>query len=578
MRVDAEAIKDYADLLAVASRFVQMKKSGAGNWVGLCPFHKEDTPSFTVTPAKRIWKCFGCGEGGDVISLVQKLEHATFPAAVQRVAQLANCEFLLSPVSNTPQPEGRIVAIYHYTDENDETLYEICRKEPGPNGRDKTFVQRYKSGNDFVWQKHPRQVLFRLARVRAADTVYVVEGEKDALTLEGIGLTATTNAGGAKAPWLEQYTESLVGKRVVILPDNDKPGLDRCEKIAAALDKAGIIHVWTVMPSGKDVTEYLQGGGDWARVHDQIEANLRQKERDKIEDRGLLSPEEIVNTFDGGLTAFLDPTKRPPGLKTGFYRLDDMTLGFHPEELILMAARPAMGKTALALNIASHIAGRLQKTVAVFSLEMSRASLLTRLMCACARVDSLKFRAGFLDRNERFRLQGALSEICGWPLYIDDRPNLGLKELHVQLMRLVKDRGTFGLVVIDYLQLMAAKSKENRNQEVATLSRGLKLMAREFKVPFLVLSQLSRGPESRADQRPQLQDLRDSGGLEQDADVVLCLFREEVYKADRPDLRGCAELLVRKQRNGPTGVIKLTYLHGLTKFENRAEDYESQAV
>jgi replicative DNA helicase len=293
----------------------------------------------------------------------------------------------------------------------------------------------------------------------------------------------------------------------------------------------------------------------------------------------LYTPGDIIDEFQGGLNAFLDPGRRIQGLGTGFKRFDELTGGLHPGELVILAGRPSMGKTALALNMAQYAAVRLKKTVAVFSLEMSKEALLTRLLCAGARVDSHRFRLGYLDAEERRRLQAAASELVEAPLYIDDTSGSNLIELHAKLRRLKAER-PLGLVVLDYLQLMTGRGRfDNRVQEISALSRGLKLLAKELSVPMLVLSQLSRAPEMRpGDHRPQLSDLRESGSIEQDADVVAFIFREEVYKPDREDLRGQAELMLSKQRNGPTGKVNLVFLHHLTKFENRVSDLDGEAA
>ena len=289
---------------------------------------------------------------------------------------------------------------------------------------------------------------------------------------------------------------------------------------------------------------------------------------------GLLSPEQILRDYEGGINAFLDPSKRIKGISTGFTKLDEMTGGLHGGDLVIVAARPSMGKTALALNIAQHVTLKLKKTVAVFSLEMSKESLLTRMVCSGARVDSQKFRAGYLNQAERQKLHHAVNELVESPLYIDDSAGIHLMEMHAKLRRLQSEREHIGLVIVDYLQLMSGHGRfENRNQEVSALSRGMKLLAKELNVPMMVLSQLSRAVETRqGDHRPQLSDLRESGSIEQDADVVGFIFREEVYNRDREDLRGLAELIVAKQRNGPVGTVNLVFLHAQTKFENRAED------
>jgi replicative DNA helicase len=291
----------------------------------------------------------------------------------------------------------------------------------------------------------------------------------------------------------------------------------------------------------------------------------------------LRTPADVIENFQGGVNAFLDPSQRIKGISTGFLKLDEMTGGLHKGDLFVLAARPSMGKTALALNIAQHIATHpsLRQTVAVFSLEMSSESLLTRMICAGARVDQQKFRAGYLNQEERRRLQHATAELIDTRLFIDDTPGTNLMDVHAKLRRVKNEHG-LGLVIIDYLQLMSSRGRsENRTQEISAMSRGLKLMAKELEVPFLVLSQLNRAPEQRpGDHRPQLSDLRESGSIEQDADLVAFIFREEVYKPEREDLRGLAELILAKQRNGPTGRVNLVFLKECTKFENRTDVFD----
>jgi len=288
---------------------------------------------------------------------------------------------------------------------------------------------------------------------------------------------------------------------------------------------------------------------------------------------GLLSPRQVIDEYQGGLNAFLDPSKRIKGVSTGFSRFDEKTSGLHAGDLFILAARPSMGKTALALNIAHHVATKAKRTVAVFSLEMSKESLLTRMLCATARVDSQRFRAGYLNADERKRLQAAASSLVEAPLFIDDTAGIHLMDIHAKLRRLKAEHG-LGLVIVDYLQLMSGRGRfENRNQEISTISRGMKLLAKDLNVPMLVLSQLSRAPETRqGDHRPQLSDLRESGSIEQDADLVAFIFREEVYRPNDESLKGQAELILAKQRNGPVGKIELVFLHEFTKFENRAAD------
>jgi replicative DNA helicase len=295
----------------------------------------------------------------------------------------------------------------------------------------------------------------------------------------------------------------------------------------------------------------------------------------------LLSPQSIIEKFPGGVNAFLDPSQRISGLSTGFAKFDEMTGGLRGGELLILAARPSMGKTALALNIAQHVAThpRMRKPVAVFSLEMSSSSLLTRLLCSAARVDQHKFRAGYLNGEERRKLQVALASLTESPLFLDDTPGVHMMDIHAKLRRMKSDHG-LSLVVIDYLQLMGSQGRpENRNQEVSAISRGLKLMAKDLDVPFLVLSQLSRASETRpGDHKPQLSDLRDSGSIEQDADLVAFIYREELYKPKQEDLKGLADLIVAKQRNGPIGTVPLRFLGQFTRFENRSEDLPEEPM
>ena len=284
---------------------------------------------------------------------------------------------------------------------------------------------------------------------------------------------------------------------------------------------------------------------------------------------------EIAERYPGGVSALLDPSKGEKGLSTPFARFDQMTSGLHPGELIIIAARPSMGKTALALNIAEYVAsnrqGRTGQPVALFSLEMSQESLMQRLLCAAARVDSHRYRDGYLNQEERRRLSAALTSITSSRLFIDDKADTNVMEVGAKCRRIQGEHG-LALVVLDYLQLLSSVGRrENRTQEMTAISRSLKLLARDLDVPIIALSQLNRSPELRANNRPQLSDLRESGSIEQDADLVAFIFREEVYKPDQEDLRGRAELNIAKQRNGPIGRIPLTFVDRFMRFEDLAE-------
>jgi replicative DNA helicase len=262
------------------------------------------------------------------------------------------------------------------------------------------------------------------------------------------------------------------------------------------------------------------------------------------------------------------------GVPSGFNDLDEMTSGFQPSDLIIVAARPSMGKTALVLNIAQHVAIEENTPVAVFSLEMSKESLVQRMLTAEARVDSQMLRKGKLRDDEYPRIAKAAGILSSAPIWIDDTPGVSLLEMRSKARRL-KAETELGLVIVDYLQLMSGPtSSENRQQEISQISRSLKALAKELHVPVLALSQLSRAPEQRTGEgkRPQLSDLRESGAIEQDADLVMFIYRPEVYEGsqdkDGNSLEGRAEIIVGKQRNGPTGTVNLFFHKSYTRFEN----------
>jgi replicative DNA helicase len=257
------------------------------------------------------------------------------------------------------------------------------------------------------------------------------------------------------------------------------------------------------------------------------------------------------------------------GVPSGFADLDHLTSGFQNSDLIILAARPSMGKTALALNIARHAAVEGNAPVAVFSLEMSKEQLSMRMLCAEAQVDSSRLRSGFFSQEDWVKLTDGAGTLSEAPIFIDDSPNISAMEIRAKSRRLKMDKG-LGLVIIDYLQLMRGPvTAERRDLEISEISRSLKALAKELEIPVLALSQLNRKLEERSDKRPQLADLRESGALEQDADVVAFIYRDEVYNKDENNPnRGTAEILLKKQRNGPTGEVKLAFRSAYTRFDN----------
>ena len=325
------------------------------------------------------------------------------------------------------------------------------------------------------------------------------------------------------------------------------------------------------------IAEAIEHSDEAEEVINRAEQGIFQLSENRL-GQGFTDIPTIVRNSFGSLDELYARGQEITGLATHYTLLDKMTAGLQPSDLIIIAARPSMGKTALAMNIAENAAVLDNKVVGVFSLEMSKEALLLRMLASHSRVDSHRLRTGFIPREDREKLTLATESLMQARLFIDDTPAISVTEMRSKSRRLKQQEGRLDLVIVDYLQLMSAvpiggKRFENRTQEVSAISRGLKAVAKELKLPVVALSQLSRAPESRGgDHRPQLSDLRESGSIEQDADVVAFIFREEVYKKDDPDLEGLAEVIVAKQRNGPTGVIKLAFLHACTRFENRAAE------
>lgn len=272
------------------------------------------------------------------------------------------------------------------------------------------------------------------------------------------------------------------------------------------------------------------------------------------------------------------------GIDTGFTQLNEMTSGLQSGEMIIVAGRPSMGKTAFALNIAEHIAVNMQQPIAFFSLEMSRQQLAQRLLCSCSGVDSHKLRRNMLSADDFAHLATTMGQLSDAPLYIDDTPGLSLLALRAKARRMAA-RFDLKAVFVDYLQLMSAPGSESRQQEVSVMSRGIKALARELSVPVVCLSQLNRSPEGREDHRPRMSDLRESGSIEQDADVVMMLHREEYYHnadpdwaQDNPEKAGVAEVILAKQRNGPTGTVHLQFSASSTRFNNLAHPVREEPL
>ncbi len=394
--------------------------------------------------------------------------------------------------------------------------------------------------------------------------------------------------------------------RIVDLAESSRPidmitlieELERHKELQAIGDVAYVSSLLVGMPDRPSIEHYVKIVRDKALLRGLISAATTAIARaadqsDSAEDvlsdaeaaifqlsekrigRGFMGIQEIVRESFGSVDALLQRGQRISGLATHYTDLDEMTSGLQRSDLAIIAARPSMGKTAFAMNIAENSAVEDRSVVAVFSLEMSREALLMRMLCSQARVDAHKMRTGSLWQDDTRKVVRAMEQLAHAPIFIDDTPGISISEMRAKARRLKQSQnGKLDLIIVDYLQLMSGGGKrfENRTQEVSAISRGLKALAKELSVPVVALSQLSRAPESRGgDHRPQLSDLRESGSIEQDADIVMFIFREEVYKQDDPDLQGKAEIIIAKQRNGPTGRIRLAFLKPCTRFETLLE-------
>ena len=293
--------------------------------------------------------------------------------------------------------------------------------------------------------------------------------------------------------------------------------------------------------------------------------------------QGFQSMDTLVVSLLDRVTEMSENPSDVTGTPSGFYDLDKMTSGFQAGDLIILAARPSMGKTSLAINIAEHVALNERLPVAVFSMEMGASQLAVRIVGSIGRIDQTHLRTGALTDEEWPRLTEAIEKLRSISLHIDETPGLTVSELRANARRLARQcGGKLGLIVVDYLQLMSVSSgmaEENRATAVGEISRGLKMLAKELQCPVIALSQLSRGVESRTDKRPMMSDLRESGAIEQDADIIMFIYRDEYYTKDACKEPGVAEVIISKQRNGPTGTVKLAFQNRITKFSSLQDDW-----
>jgi replicative DNA helicase len=412
-------------------------------------------------------------------------------------------------------------------------------------------VERLKS-EDFFLPQH-RHIFARMVQL----------GEKqqgiDTITLmEDLARSGELEAAGGVA-YLSQLADGL-------------PRVTNVDHYARIVKEKAILRA--LIYSASVIQEQALAAGDDAdTILDRAESTIFQIAEDRVK-VGLIGVKDLVKESFQRLEKIFSEGRRITGLATGYGGLDNETAGLQPSELIILAARPSMGKTALALNIAENVALRQREPVAIFSLEMSKESLLLRLLSSHARVDAHKFRNGHLNKDDWSKVTASLAELGEAPIWIDDSASSTVLEMGAKARRLKRDRG-LSLVIVDYIQLVVPTSNRrtsNRQEEVAGISRALKALAKELKVPVVVLSQLTRAPE-REDRKPQLADLRESGAIEQDADVVMFINRPNFYKTDMAEEdRAKAELIIAKQRNGPTGNLNFVFLSRHTRFEEAAPD------
>jgi replicative DNA helicase len=320
------------------------------------------------------------------------------------------------------------------------------------------------------------------------------------------------------------------------------------------------------------VGEAFDGREEPAHLLDRAEQQIFAISDERLR-TGFLPMRSLVLQGYSAIEEYRQRKVHVTGVPSGFYDLDEMTAGFQKADFVVIAGRPSMGKTSFAMNIADYVAvrarGKERQTVAVFSLEMSKESLVQRLLCSLAKVDIHKVRRGYASAAEYKALQTAAAQLHEAPIYIDDTAAISILEMRAKARRLVSEQ-PLGMIVVDYLQLIRGPNNaENRQQEISSISRSLKALAKELQVPVLALSQLSRAVETRGgNKRPMLSDLRESGAIEQDADVVLFVYRPEVYETDPSKMDGKAEIIIAKQRNGPTGSVDLAFLRECTRFES----------
>ncbi len=402
-------------------------------------------------------------------------------------------------------------------------------------------------GEDFYHENH-RKIFEAIAELfdsdRACDLVTLAEKMRQQNTLDRVG-------GG-------EYLAMLV---------NSVPTAANVEYYARIVEEKSVCRA-LIQACSTIIKEGYDTDIEAVELLDKAQHLILQLSQKKVR-YDFVAIKEIINEAFEKIEELYHRDDHVIGVPTGFSDLDVITTGFHPSDLVVIAARPGMGKTSFCLNIAQYAGTKKQIPVAIFSLEMSQEQIAQRLLCGEARIDAGRVRRGILSENDWKKLAEAAGRLADSVIFIDDSPSISVLELRAKARRLKYERN-LGLVIVDYLQLMRGHTRpENRQQEISEISRSLKAMARELQLPVMAVSQLSRAVEQRSPKRPQLSDLRESGAIEQDADVVMFIYRDDYYNSDSKK-KGVAELIVAKQRNGPVGTVELAFIEQFTRFENLA--------
>jgi replicative DNA helicase len=535
--------KDYLisqlDVEVYYRNHLQLQKKGKEH-VAKCFMHDDTRPSLAVNLDNGLWNCPVCNVGGSVFDLHMKKYGVDFKTAMQEIAE----------EQYITMEEPKVVASYQYTNRDGHHLYDKLRYEPGRNGGKKSFCFKSVAGLERMHDP----VFYNLPAIIKSKWVIIVEGEKCADKLIEWGLPATTLDSGSSSKWYDSYTELLQDKQVVILPDNDIAGKEYAERVAANLKKVKIVEL--NVPVKGDIIDW---SGDKQELLKIIkDTPLWSPVRPYVPIRSLVV--EAVHEMLYG-----DPASR--GVLTGLSDIDELGGCFRRQDLIVIAGRPSMGKTALGVTIMRNMA-KTKNPVLMFSLEMSAQQLTERLLCQEQDACMHDINRRYNHEENCLKITKSAQAIADLPIWIDETGGIFIEQMAKRIPQAIEEQG-IKCVFVDYLQLMQADgaNPEKRVAYIGHITRNLKRLAKENNIPIVLLAQLSRKTEERQEKRPSLADLRDSGEIEQDADMVILLYRDEYYNKDSKDA-GIAEAIVAKYRNGKTGTARLAFIEESMRFAN----------